>query len=276
MGAQPGKTDRPTSASGGADVGKALRHANVSRGVHGDVVDLLGVDIVGGRWRPGESMPTEAEFMLQLGVSRTVVREALRVLRAKGLVETRTMTGSKVLPRSNWRLLDPDVLQWRINSDDRHGLLRELQQLRLIFEPGAARQATERADDKTRRAVRDAWEALADAAGNRRDFIDADVSFHSVLLAAAGSEMLAQLFAIIEAAQRLALDLQLRAFGEVPFRKEMLRRSLELHRRIVESFMAGDAEGAEADMRAVVMGAIADADKGLRMIARQSESRDHG
>ncbi len=244
---------------------QSLGRVQAGRGIHGNVVDLLGVDIVGGRWQPGDSLPTEAAFMDELGVSRTVVREAFRVLRAKGMVESRPMAGSRVLPRSNWRLLDPDVLQWRINSDDRVALLRDLMQLRLIFEPTATRAATELADDKARARARDAWQTMLASTESRDAFIDADVVLHAALLRAAGNELLEQLFTIIEAAQRLLLDVQMTA-AQVPFRKDMLKRTLELHRRVVEAFLARDAAGAEAAMRGVIEAAIHDANMGLRLI----------
>ncbi|MEM7444797.1 MAG: FadR/GntR family transcriptional regulator [Pseudomonadota bacterium] len=243
---------------------RRIGRGNVARGVHGDIVETLGVQIVGGGWKPGESLPTEAELMEDLQVSRTVIREALRVLRAKGLVESRPMAGAHVRPRSNWRLLDPDVLQWRINSDDREALLRDLMEVRLIFEPAAARSATLKADDEARAKVRDVWERMR-SARDLETFIDVDIDLHAAILSAAGNEILEQLFAVIEAAQRLLLDLQMRA-AKTLVEKPQLARTLKMHGRVVDAFLSGQADLAETAMRTLIENAVKDAEKGLRSL----------
>lgn len=248
----------------GVDRRRRLARGNIGRGVHADIVDTLGVQIVGGNWQPGESLPTEAELMTDLQVSRTVVREALRVLRAKGLVESRPMAGAHVRPRHDWRLLDPDVLQWRIDSDGREALLRDLMEVRLIVEPAAVRSATQRADDAARDRVRAVWDRMR-TARDLETFIDADIDFHATLLSAAGNEILEQLFAVIEAAQRLLMDLQMRAAKTLVEQPE-LAKTLKLHGRVVDAFLDGRGDEAEQAMHALIESAITDAEKGLQTI----------
>jgi DNA-binding FadR family transcriptional regulator len=90
------------------------------RGLHGRVIRELGLRIVGGALPPGSSLPNEDELGAELGVSRTVVREAVKVLLAKGLVEVRPRTGTRVRPRRSWHLLDPDVVAWQFQSIEGH------------------------------------------------------------------------------------------------------------------------------------------------------------
>ena len=96
------------------------------RGLHGRVVDELGREIVGGRWMAGSPLPNEDDLAAELGVSRTVVRESIKVLQAKGLVEVRPRTGTRVRARRAWHLLDADVVGWLFADMERGEDLREL------------------------------------------------------------------------------------------------------------------------------------------------------
>ena len=249
---------------------RRIGRGNVGRGVHGDTVETLGVRIVDGHWLPGESLPIESALMTDLQVSRTVVREALRVLRAKGLVESKPMAGTHVRPRREWRLLDPDVLYWRILSDDRETLLRDLMEIRLIFEPAATKAATLRADAAARDTLREVWQRMR-TARDMDTFIDVDIELHAKLLSTAGNEILDQLFAVIEAAQRLLVDLQMRA-ARTMVHEPQLARTLQLHARVVDAFLEGRAEEAEAAMRALIESAIKDAEKGLRSLLGEDDA----
>ena len=124
------------------------------RGIIGDAVSELGERIVGGDWAPGEALPREADLTEMMGVGRSVVREALRILSAKGLVRSRTSDGTRVTPRDEWRLLDPDVMHWRIQSGDHNALLTDLFNVRLAMEPGLVRIATQRADQGEKDRIR--------------------------------------------------------------------------------------------------------------------------
>lgn len=260
-----------------SDLGKrrmeALHGVIEIRGILGGAVSDLGTRIVGGQWAPGDPIPTEAELCQMLGVSRSVVREAFRILGAKGLIRSRTSDGTRVLPRAEWRLLDPDVMQWRIAAGDTISLLRDLLKLRAVFEPGMVYAATKNADENARARVTAAWHAKdavtserdVDPVDHRERFIEVDVQFHRAMLLAVDSDLLGQLFTVIESVLRLSLDVQMRALG---YDKDLtgVDEGHELHRLVYERFMAGDAEGAEAAMRDLVRRAAVEANAGIAML----------
>ena len=240
------------------------------RGILGAAVTELGTRIVGGTWAPGEAIPKEADLCDEMGVSRSVIREAFRIIGAKGLIRSRTSDGTRVLPRSEWRLLDPDVMDWRIKAGDTVSLLHDLLKVRLVLEPGVVHTATRMASDEARARIRRAWEIKVhvyhtpdpDYAERRRRFISADLEFHRAFLAAVESDLLSQLFAVIEAALGLLLDLQMSARG---YTTQMIgmEESQELHAAVFAEFERGDAEAAQSAMRRLIERAIRDAHDGF-------------
>src|SRR6476620_11614265 len=132
------------------------------RGLHGQVVHQVGVSIVRGELEPGELMPDDA-IVAEPSVSRTVVREAIKVLAAKGLVESRPKTGTRVRPRSDWNLIDPDVLAWQLKAGPTREFLEDALELRRMIEPGAARLAAARATDEEIEALEQALAAMREA-----------------------------------------------------------------------------------------------------------------
>lgn len=241
------------------------------RGILGTVVAGLGRRIVAGEWKTGEALPTESQLMEELQVGRSVVREAMRILNAKGVVRSRQMQGTTVLPRTTWRLLDPDLIQWRIEAADRKALLRDLLRVRLALEPGVVWMATANGSVEAKDRIHGAWLAktavLSEDASpqeQREHFIARDLEFHRAFLAAAGSEILDQLFSVIEAALSLMIDVQMRAAGSTN-RLENLEETNALHEAVYNAFTAGDADGAEAAMRRLVQGAIRDAHRGFEL-----------
>jgi DNA-binding FadR family transcriptional regulator len=255
-----------------ADIGRIAGTMD-TRGIMGTVVKDLGCRIVSGEWKSGDVLPTEAELIVKLQVSRSVVREAMRILNAKGLVRGRPMAGTKVLPRSDWRLLDPDIIQWRILAADRKVLLTDLLHVRLALEPGVARLATESASPAARARITAAWQGkvavLNEVGGSpqeqRARFILADLEFHRAFLAAVDSEILSQLFAVIEAALGLLIDLQMQAKGSTTELVGM-EQSMELHENVYAAFAANDAQGAEISMRRLIERAIIDANEGFKLL----------
>lgn len=247
----------------------------IVRGVLGQAVSDLGRRILGGEWAPGEAIPKEADLCDEMGVSRSVVREAFRILGAKGLIRSRTSDGTRVQAREEWRLLDPDVMNWRIKAGDTKSLLKDLLKVRLVLEPGVVYTATRTASDAARDRIRDAWawkqqEFLtpdANYADRRQRFIDADLEFHRAFLAAVDSDLLSQLFAVIEAALGLLLDLQMRARG---YTTDMIGmdESQELHAAVFDAFQRGDPEAAQAAMHALIARAIKDANEGFAILDR--------
>lgn len=270
----------PHPALGKSDV---LEGVIAFRGILGAAVSALGQRIVGGEWPAGSALPREADLAEEMGISRSVLRESVRILGAKGLLRSRTSDGTRVTPRSEWRLLDPDVMEWQIRAGDTHALLRDLLRVRLVLEPGVVRAATLHASPEARARIRAAWEAKVavftaeegDHAERRRRFIETDLEFHRALLAATESQLLAQLYAVIEAALTLLLDVQMRARG-YESRMIGMEESHALHEAVFRAFERGDAVAAQAAMEHLIERAIGDAQAGLARLEDASERLSTG
>ena len=241
------------------------------RGILGTVVQTLGEWIVAGKWQIGDTLPTEAALMVEMAVGRSVIREAIRILNAKGLVRSRPMEGTTVLPRAEWRLLDPDLIQWRIQAADRKVLLKDLLKVRLALEPGVVWTATAKGTKQAKARIHAAWAAkdvvLTEdvTPWQRRDhFIALDLEFHRAFLAAVGSELLDQLYSVIEAALGLMMDVQMQTRGSTTTLVGM-EETIDLHQKVYDSFANGDADGAQSAMRALIQRAIVDANKGFSL-----------
>src|SRR5207344_1945218 len=145
--------------------------------------------IIGGDIAPAASLPNEADLCTQLGVSRTIVREATKVLASKGLLESRPKTGTRVRPPESWNLLDPDVLAWQWAAMPRAEFVREIFELRRAFEPTVAALAAMRASKDDLRIMAAALDAMDAAGDDGRRFIGPDTEFHRTILAAVGNGM---------------------------------------------------------------------------------------
>jgi DNA-binding FadR family transcriptional regulator len=170
--------------------------------IHQSLARTLGIAIVSGEFAPGAGFGGEIEQSEARGVSRTAYREAMRILTAKGLLESRPKAGTHVTPRERWNLLDPDVLEWMFSGKPDERFVRDLFELRGVIEPAAAELAAVRhdADDLARmdRGLAGMREhGLATAEGQA-----ADQDFHTALLAAARNEALASLATSVAAAVR--------------------------------------------------------------------------
>ncbi len=180
-------------------------------------------------------------------VSRTVVRESLRVLEAKGLVSARPNVGTRVRPVSDWNLLDPDVIDWRAHGPQRQEQMRELLELRLAIEPLAARLAARRAPEEARTQLSVTLEAMQEAA-ERRDYsayIRAHVDFHRALLSAVGNRMLQHL------AGSVVVALQMRDEYPEPD-SAILAEEVDRHGQLVKAIADADEENAERIARELV------------------------
>lgn len=177
-------------------------HVEVSRDRHGSIVDALGTEICG--LLPVGTVLNLDELGLRFAASRPTIRETLRVLGAKGLVEPKRGRGTLTLPPHRWNLLDPDVVRWRLRSPDRVAQLKEMLELRSAFEPEASALAATAADAESITTL------LSSAAelwglGHGEDpeaFIEADARFHRLLLTASGNRILAQFSPVVEAILR--------------------------------------------------------------------------
>jgi DNA-binding FadR family transcriptional regulator len=232
------------------------------RGLHGEVVHTIGLQIVGGELRPGDPLPPEDDLTANLAVSRTVLREAVRVLAAKGLVEARPKTGTRVRPRSEWNVVDPDVLSWRAETSNDRRLYEEMTEVRLGIEPVAAGLAAERSTKDEIAAIAEAFAGMEEGVDDQAAYLAADLRFHEGILAACHNELLWHLGGILRGVLRTTFEVT-----TTPSRSR--RRALPLHRAILDGIRDRDRAAAEAATRTLIADTAAD----LRRQARRDGSR---
>jgi DNA-binding FadR family transcriptional regulator len=208
------------------------------RNLFSHVVEELGSRIVRGDYSPGAALPNEADLGQEYGASRSVIREAVKSLAAKGLLESRTRTGIRVLAPIHWNLLDPEVLGWRYSSMPPAEFFRELFEFRCMIEPQAAGLAAERASEAEIAEMRAAYAAMeaADQPGNRA--IEADLRFHRAVLAGAHNDLLLQMGNLIGVG--LTVSYRLSSDSYTVF--------LPLHKHVLDAIAARDAAEARDAM----------------------------
>ena len=221
--------ERVSAPEGEATVRRPRVQKNVTRAIASDIcADVFPV---------GGFLPTENELCLRYGVSRTVIRESLKILESKGLVRGRSRVGTVVCTKEEWNILDQQVLEWigpRIFELD---LLKCVLDARRAIEPFAAEFAAERATVQDVAEIERAWEQMRDAEGDVARFTEADVAFHAGLLKASHNQVFMQLASII----RAALEFSLYASNEaVDARGE----AVEIHKQLVEALRMRDKAAA--------------------------------
>ncbi|WP_343926092.1 FadR/GntR family transcriptional regulator [Rhodoglobus aureus] len=212
------------------------------RGLHGHVVDVLGRRIMRGELVSGDIIDQDA-LLTEFQVSRTVIREAIKVLTTKGLVDARPRLGTYVTERERWQLLDGDVMTWRSEGVPDALLVLELSEVRQVLEPAAARLAAVRRSDEECAEIQAAMSALAAtfASTEAESHVKADLVFHRAVLAASGNELLARFEVVLEPA--------LHARNELAFENETTTHFLDSHQAVVTAIVAQDADGAHAAMQ---------------------------
>ena len=208
------------------------------KNVHGHTVDHLGQAIVAGNYKPGASLPPEPMLCEALGVSRTVVREAVKSLIAKGLVTSGPKVGTRVLAPEHWNWFDPDVIAWQGQAGLTPEFLRDLQDLRRIVEPAAVRIAAERATDDDVAAIARAFEGMRLAVEEGGDYVTHDLQFHQGLLRASRNRMIVQMSKALGALLRTSFEIS-------TARKDGPRNSLPMHFEVLEAVRAHDPARAE-------------------------------
>ena len=219
--------------------------------IHGTIARDLGIAIVSGRYRPGDILSGEIAFSEQLNVSRTAYREAIRMLAAKGLVESRPKAGTRVSERRRWNLLDPDVLAWMFSAEPGEDFIRALFELRMIVEPQAAALAARRRDGRDLARMGHALEEMARHGLATEAGRAADQEFHDALLAATRNDALLSLSSSISAAVGWTTLYKQRE-------RALPRDPLPEHRAVYEAIAAADPAAAQAAMTELVRLALAD------------------
>lgn len=237
------------------------------RGTHQQVVHELGTRILSGRLRPGATLDLPG-LESELGISRTVLRESLKVLAAKGLIGARQKRGTYVTAPETWNMIDDDVLHWRAASRANPVLLEQLAELRAIIEPAAAALAAQRADDADIAELTASLDAMehAGAESGAGQAAEADLAFHAALLRATHNDLVASLRSVIEHGLRqrdLLVHSDPGADDPVPS-----------HRAVLDAVQRGDAEAATAAMRALLEQASQDFEaRRPRRAARRAPAR---
>lgn len=198
----------------------------------------LGRRIVAGKYEPGHLVEDEAALAERYQVSRSVVRDAVKILVGKGLLEVRRGIGTRVRSRAHWGLLDDDVLAWYQSAPPNSDFFRQLTDIRMIMEPKAARWAAERADDEDIAEIRSAVQRMEQEKGSIEDFIIADARFHRAILRAAHNEFLMALEGVIFS----ALLSSIRLTNKDPRENA---DSIPFHYAVFEAIASRNAERAE-------------------------------
>lgn len=203
-----------------------------------ELVERIGGQIVRGDVAPGGSLPIEAELAKQHDTSRTVIREAVKMLTAKGLVGSRPRRGTYVEPEAKWNILDPDVLRWTLQRRFSFELMRDFLVAREGIEPKAAAAAATRQDRDAIALIAARLEDMREADEGRMDSLESDIAFHIAILHASGNRFFVQFSHVIETALRFSIRLTNSVKG-------VRMASVKDHERIYLAIERGDAAAAE-------------------------------
>jgi DNA-binding FadR family transcriptional regulator len=255
------KDQAPSPAAKGSPKANARARRRSLR-LHGTIARDLGVLIVSGKYKPGEILNGEIAASDRLHVSRGAYREAVRILAAKGLVESKPKVGTRISQPEHWHLLDPDVLAWIFEFEPDETLLKSLFELRRIVEPHAAALAAQRRTEEHLQAMSDALDGmeqhtLATEAGRL-----ADQAFHAALLAASRNAFVVSLTSGVGAAVSWTTIFKQRS-------GPLARDPLPDHRRVYEAIKAADPVAAHRAMESLVDLALHD----TTLLKRQRKAR---
>ena len=242
-----GRMDRsPLEAKpGGIDAGRSAPR------LHDTIARSIGVRIAAEELLPGDLLSGEIEAAEQLDVSRTAYREAVRILAAKGMVESRTKTGTRVSPRERWHLLDPEVLGWFLETKPSETFVHDLFELRMMVEPHAAELAARHRRDVDLVAMEESLQTMARETLTTEEGRVADRTFHQTILAATGNELIVALASGVVAAIRWTTAFKSRT-------QRNPRDPINEHRDVLEAIRIQDAPGARAAMAELVQKALVD------------------
>ena len=226
------------------------------KNVHGNTVDYLGGAIVAGRYGAGGALPPEPLLCEELGVSRTVVRESVKSLVAKGLIQTGPKVGTRVLPSEQWNWFDADVIAWQAIAGLTPEFIRDLQDLRRVVEPAAVKLAALRATPEDITSIEEAYAGMKRAVTQGGDYVTFDLRFHQGLLRASHNRMLVQMSKALSALLRTSFELSTSKKGGPA-------KSLPLHRAVLDAVIARNAAKAGRAIIVLIDGAHEDIEQVL-------------
>lgn len=220
----------------------SLQRQNLS----GQVVREIGLSIMRNDIKPGDVLSNEPELSLQFNVSRSVLREALKMLSAKGLIESRPKTGTRVRPREGWNLLDPEVLGWQNEVGPDKDFLLAICEIRLMFEPATAGLAALRATEDEVIRIEQYCQRLQHAVDSPEQYNPADLQFHAAICSAAHNELLQKIMDTVDTSLQASRAITSRLPGAN-------QNAMPLHRAITEAIRQRDAQVAEETMRKLII-----------------------
>jgi DNA-binding FadR family transcriptional regulator len=227
------------------------------RNLHERIANKLGERIVGGGHPPGRPLPTEIELCASLSVSRSALREAFKLLAAKRLIVSRQKVGTLVRPRTDWNMLDPEVLAWHLRAAPSDAFVTGLFEVRKIIEPSAAALAAERRSDEALARIDDALAAMFRFQGGAGDLTGADLRFHQAILDATGNHFIASFGAVIESSLLASFQLSWDSGHHTP------EYSLRQHQGVADAIREKRPSDAYAIMTQLLRSAIEDVRESL-------------
>jgi DNA-binding FadR family transcriptional regulator len=253
-------------ATGRQSPGGPVRSAGdggpLTRKLHDYLANKLGAEIVGEVYPPGTLLPSEAELRERFQVSRTALREAYRVLTAKGLIVSRTKVGTRVRPKADWNMLDPDVLAWHLQVAPTEEFVAHLFQLRQMVEPQAAALAAQSCEAETLERIAAAYADMVRYKDGSGDLIGADLRFHQAILEATGNHFIGALGGLIHAALIVSFRLGWQSVAL------MQNSRLLQHRAVLEAIRDRKPDQAQARMAMLLRDSVGDVRRSLRRRSR--------
>jgi DNA-binding FadR family transcriptional regulator len=228
------------------------------------IAEEIGAAIVAGFYRPDELVPGEIELCRRFGASRTVVREAFKLLSAKGLIASRKRAGTRTRPREAWQMFDADVLAWRLKSKRAEPkFIFDLLHVRAVIEPAAAAMAARSHTRETLRVIEVAFADMERTAHDAALFAGPDIRFHKAILAATGNDVMVAFGSLTEAALEMFVRVASRHAGAPA-------PSVPLHRSVLDAIRRKDAEGAYAAMVALLERTSRNVERNVRRGGRKT------
>jgi DNA-binding FadR family transcriptional regulator len=213
------------------------------------VAKIVGMRIVSGEFAPGDVLPVESELCAAYGVSRTTIREAIKQLAGKRLIDVSPKIGTRVLPFSDWNLLDRDVLAWRLNAQFDSKIVEDIFEMRICFEPRASFLAARHGKEESFQIIERRYHELAATYGQSaqhggsdvRAAADANLEFHLAIITASQNGMFITIGNAIKAALRVSSEMMQRQAAKPS-------EDLELHDSVRRHIVAREADAAAAAM----------------------------